>query len=40
MHSTNDLNLTLRDASGRDVPAGIGSRAILQAMLKMEEPDQ
>ena len=37
MNSTNDLDIVPRDAVGRDAPAGIGSRATLQAMLKVEE---
>jgi len=37
MNSTNDPDMALRDAVGRDAPAGIGSTAILQALLKVEE---
>jgi len=40
MNSTNDLDMALRDAVGRDEPARIDSSAILQAMLKVEELDQ
>jgi len=40
MNSTDDLDVTLRDALGPDAPAGIGSRAIRRAMLKVEELDQ
>ena len=40
MDSANDLDMVLRDGVGRDEPAGIGSRAILQALLKVEEVDQ
>jgi hypothetical protein len=38
INSTNDLDMALYDAVGRDAPAGIGSRAIqvLQAPLKVE----
>ena len=40
MDSANDLDMALCDALGRDEPAGIGSRAIHQALLKVEEIDQ
>jgi hypothetical protein len=37
MHSANNLDMARRDPVGPDVPAGIGSRAILRAMLKVDE---
>jgi len=40
MNNTNDFDVALRDAVGRDAPARIGSNAILQAMLKVEELDR
>ena len=40
MHSANNLDMALRDALGRDAPAGIGPRASRQAMLKVEELGQ
>jgi hypothetical protein len=40
MNSTDDLDMVLRDAVGPNTPAGIGSRAIRQAMLKKEKLDQ
>jgi len=40
MDSANDLDMAVRDAIGRDAPAGISSRFICQAMLKVEELDQ
>ena len=40
MNSANDLDMTRRDPVGSDVPAGIGPRAVVQAMLRVEEVDQ
>ena len=40
MNSTDDLDMALCDAVGRDAPARIGSRAIRQAMLKAGKLDQ
>lgn len=40
MHSTNDLDMALRDAVRRDAPAGIASRVSRQAILKVEELGQ